>query len=565
MGTRLKTKLTLGLVFLFIVILAFGILGIYYINLLSKDSRLIIKDNHLTMGYCNNMLKALEELPADTTTLKAFEENLSLQEKNETEPGEMQATQLVRKNFNELKSNPLDSSNYKDIRRAIYRIQDLNQQAIFNKNKVASNTAEKATFWLTVIVTVLTIVAFTFIVNFPGIISHPLQALSEGIREIANKNYRKRIYLKQNDEFGDLATAFNSMAEKLDEYEHSTLSQILFEKTRIETIINQMRDGIIGFDEKGNILFMNAVAENLFGLKEKEVVGKYNADIAVRNDLMRTLLQDRQKTELKIYADGKESFFTKEPIIVRNGEYIIGEVIVLRNITPFHELDEAKTNFIATVSHELKTPMSSIKMSSRLLNDERVGNLNTEQKELVKSIDDDVERLLKITGELLNMAQVETGNIQLKLQQTSPQQVVMTAQQAVQTQATQRNIHIHYQVEEGLPAIQADAEKTSWVMVNLLTNAIKYSHENSIIEVIVKRSDNTVVFSVTDHGRGIEEKYLSRIFNRYFKVPGSIEKAGTGLGLAISKEFIEAQGGEISVTSTYGEGSTFSVSLPVSS
>ncbi len=565
MGTRLKTKLTLGLVFLFIVILAFGILGIYYINLLSKDSRLIIKDNHLTLGYCNNMLKALEELPADTTTLKAFEENLSLQEKNETEPGEMQATQLVRKNFNELKSNPLDSSNYKDIRRAIYRIQDLNQQAIFNKNKVASNTAEKATFWLTVIVTVLTIVAFTFIVNFPGIISHPLQALSEGIREIANKNYRKRIYLKQNDEFGDLATAFNSMAEKLDEYEHSTLSQILFEKTRIETIINQMRDGIIGFDEKGNILFMNAVAENLFGLKEKEVVGKYNADIAVRNDLMRTLLQDRQKTELKIYADGKESFFTKEPIIVRNGEYIIGEVIVLRNITPFHELDEAKTNFIATVSHELKTPMSSIKMSSRLLNDERVGNLNTEQKELVKSIDDDVERLLKITGELLNMAQVETGNIQLKLQQTSPQQVVMTAQQAVQTQATQRNIHIHYQVEEGLPAIQADAEKTSWVMVNLLTNAIKYSHENSIIEVIVKRSDNTVVFSVTDHGRGIEEKYLSRIFNRYFKVPGSIEKAGTGLGLAISKEFIEAQGGEISVTSTYGEGSTFSFSLPVSS
>ena len=163
------------------------------------------------------------------------------------------------------------------------------------------------------------------------------------------------------------------------------------------------------------------------------------------------------------------------------------------------------------------------------------------------------------------MAQVETGNIQLKLQQTSPQQVVMTAQQAVQTQATQRNIHIHYQVEEGLPAIQADAEKTSWVMVNLLTNAIKYSHENSIIEVIVKRSDNTVVFSVTDHGRGIEEKYLSRIFNRYFKVPGSIEKAGTGLGLAISKEFIEAQGGEISVTSTYGEGSTFSFSLPVSS
>lgn len=562
MGTRLKTKLTLGLVFLFIVILAFGILGIFYINRLSNDSRMIIKDNHLTLQFCNNMLRSLEEMPGDTSALRLFGENLAQQEKNVTEPGELQATQLVRKNFDELKANPADTSNYKDIRRAIFRIQDLNQQAIFHKNQVASSTAEHATFWLTVIVTILTIVAFTFIVNFPGVISHPLQALSEGIREIANKNYRKRIYLKQNDEFGELASAFNSMAEKLDEYEHSSLSQILFEKTRIETIINQMRDGIIGFDEKGHILFMNAVAENLFGLREKEVIGQYNADIAVQNDLMRTLLQDRQKTELKIYADGKESFFTKEPIIVRNGEYVIGEVIVLRNITPFHELDEAKTNFIATVSHELKTPMSSIKMSSQLLKDERIGALNNEQKELVKSIDDDVDRLLKITAELLNMAQVETGNIQLRMQQTAPQQIVLTAQQAVQTQATQRNIHIHYRIAENLPFIQADAEKTSWVMINLLTNAIKYSPENAVIEVEVKQADKTVEFSVADRGRGIEEKYLSRIFDRYFKVPGSIEKAGTGLGLAISKEFIEAQGGHISVTSTYGEGSTFCFSLP---
>lgn len=562
MGTRLKTKLTLGLVFLFIVILAFGILGIFYINRLSKDARLIIKDNHATLAYCNNMLKALEGLPGDTSALGRFEKNLQLQEKNETEPGEKEATQVVRQHFNALKSDVNDSSDYKLIRQSIYRIQDLNQLAMANKNTRASATAENATFWLTIIVTALTIVAFTFIVNFPGIISEPLQALAEGISAIANKNYSKRIYLKQNDEFGELAGAFNSMAEKLDEYEHSNLSQILFEKTRIETIINQMKDGIIGFNEKGHVLFMNAVAENLFGLKEKDILGQYNADIAIRNDLMRTLLKDREKKELKIYADGKESFFIKDPITVTNGEQVMGEVIVLRNITPFHELDEAKTNFIATVSHELKTPMSSIKMSTRLLLDERVGPLNSEQQELAKSIDDDVDRLLKITGELLNMAQVETGNLQLKLQQTTPQQIVLTAQQAVQTQATQRNIHIHYQVPEGLPSIQADAEKTSWVLINLLTNAIKYSHENAIIEVTVQQQHKRVVFSVTDYGRGIEEKYLSRVFDRYFKVPGSIEKAGTGLGLAISKEFIEAQGGEIWVKSSYGEGSEFSFSLP---
>ena len=311
MGTRLKTKLTLGLSFLFIVILSFGILGIFYINRLSNDAKLILKDNHITLKYCNNMLIALEELPADSAALKSFEQNLALQEKNITEAGEGDATKRVRSNFEELKKLPADSSNYKDIRRAIFQIQEVNQEAIVRKNAVAAATAEQATFWLTVIVTVLTIIAFTFIINFPGIISNPIKVLSEGIAEIANKNYSKRIHLAQNDEFGELAAAFNSMAGKLDEYEHSNLAKIVFEKTRIETIINQMKDGIIGLDEKQQVLFLNVVAENLLGLKEKEISGKYAPDIALKNDLMRTLLQDAEKKELKIYADGKESFFSK--------------------------------------------------------------------------------------------------------------------------------------------------------------------------------------------------------------------------------------------------------------
>ena len=296
---------------------------------------------------------------------------------------------------------------------------------------------------LTIIFTILTLVAFTFIYNLPGIISDPISSLSEGITEIANKNYTKRIYLKQKDEFGDLANAFNVMAGKLDEYESSNLAKIKFEKSRIETIINQMRDGIIGFDEKRNILFLNAVAENLLGLKEKDIMGKYAPDLALKNDLMRTLLQERQaKEELKIYADNKESYFNKDVLTVTNNEQVIGKVIVLRNITPFHELNEAKTNFIATVSHELKTPISSIKMSAQLLNDGRIGELNREQKDLTRSIQDDAERLLKITGELLNMAQVETGNIQLKMQGTQPESIVELSLSAVQFQAQQKNIEL---------------------------------------------------------------------------------------------------------------------------
>ena len=540
------------------MIVLFGVLGLYYINRLSNDGRLVLQNNHESLVYCNRMLQSLEDLQTDKNAMATFQENLKKQQANITEEGEKDATDDLTRNFNELLTDPSDSSNYSDIRRSIFKIQDLNEMATVRKNTAALQTADNAKDVLTVLFTILTLVAFTFIFNLPGIISGPIRSLSEGILAVAGKDYKKRIYLRQGDEFGDLANAFNTMAEKLDEYESSNLAKIKFEKSRIETIINQMRDGIIGLDEKRNVLFLNAVAEKLLGLKEAAIAGVYAPDIAVTNDLMRRLLQDNpEKKDLKIYADNKESYFSKDVLEVSNNETIIGQVIVLRNITPFHELNEAKTNFIATVSHELKTPLSSIKMSARLLTDLRVGALNGEQQELIRSITDDADRLLKITGELLNMSQVETGNIQLKLQPASPVTIVDHAVQAVLFQAQQKHVQIKTKIADNLPSIQADLEKTSWVLINFLTNAIKYSPEDADIEVTACLQRNKVEFIVKDQGRGIDEKYLPRIFDRYFKVPGSHDRNGTGLGLSISKEFIEAQGGKIWVTSQLGEGSSF--------
>ncbi len=561
MAMKLKTKLSFGLSFLFVVILSFGILSIFYINRLSSDSQKVLKNNHESLVYCNNMLKALEDIPAKKSAVTFFNDNLTRQENNITETGEGFATKELRKNFEELLANPSDPSNYPEIRQSVYLINDLNQQAILRKNEVAKKTAEDANLWLTIIFVVLGLVTFTFVVNFPQIIATPVRLLNDGIRAIAQKDYAKRIYLKQNDEFGELVNAFNGMAEKLDEYEHSNLAKIKFEKSRIETIINQMRDAIIGLDGKGNILFLNEVAQNLLGLKEANITGRYAADIALTNDLMRNLLQGEDKKELKIFADDKESYFNKDVLNVTDNETIIGKVIVLRNITPFHELNEAKTNFIATVSHELKTPISSIKMSAKLLTDSRVGDLNSEQQDLIKSITDDSDRLLKITGELLNMSQVETGNLQLKLQQANPGDIVEQAIQAVLFQAQQKNISIKKNINENLPSVVADTEKTSWVLINFLTNAIKYSGESSAIEVAVYPNEQSVIFSVTDQGKGIDEKYIPKIFDRYFKVPGTQERTGTGLGLSISKEFIEAQNGHIWATSTIGQGSRFSFEL----
>jgi signal transduction histidine kinase len=259
-------------------------------------------------------------------------------------------------------------------------------------------------------------------------------------------------------------------------------------------------------------------------------------------------------------VDNRENYFTKEVMdIAQDGSS--SKVIVLKNITSFKELDVAKTNFIATVSHELKTPLASSDFSLKLLEDERVGSLSEEQKELIQNLKQDNQRMLRILSELLNMSQVEAGKIQLDITEVSPYLIADGAIKAVLNTAVEKNITIQNDYEPDLPNIKADAEKTGWVLNNFLTNAIKYAPEDSAVKVRVKEAGKSVSFSVTDQGPGIPSEYLPKVFERFFKVPGS-KARGTGLGLAISKEFIEAEGGEIWVKSEIGSGSKFGFNLP---
>ena len=185
---------------------------------------------------------------------------------------------------------------------------------------------------------------------------------------------------------------------------------------------------------------------------------------------------------------------------------------------------------------------------------------NPDQKHLLESIKDDANRLLKITGELLNMTQVETGNIQLNIKPANPKEIVDYAVAFNKVLAEQKKIHVDVSLPEKIPAVLADSEKTAWVISNLVSNAIRYSPENSTILLSIQEKGNGIQFLVRDEGQGIDPQYKNKIFDRYFRVPGS-QKGGTGLGLAISKEFIEAQNGSISVESNIGTGSAFVVTL----
>ncbi len=559
MAIKLKTKVALGGLFLFLLLILVGALSLFYFNRLSNDSKEIIKDNYETLNYSREMLLELNNLAAGGGSISHFEQNLQLQEKNITEPGEKEVTEALRRDFNHLKATGHTDSISQIIHNKISRIMQMNLQAIGGKNKAVQASAESAKTIIVLCLTVCLLLGLTFIFNFPSLVASPVAKLTEGIRAVANKNYSERIHLNRKDEFGELANAFNIMAEQLDKYEHSNLARILFEKQRAETVINSLKDASIGIDHKGTVLFANQQALQLLNLKEQEIAGLSQEEVKNKNDLFRFLINEQNNIPFKIVLDGKENYFTKEIIELRQADQKTGMVIVLKNITPFKELDVAKTHFIATVSHELKTPLASSDFSLKLLEDERVGALTPEQKELVASLKDDNKRLLRILSELLDLSQVDSGKIQLNKVPVQAASLVDKALESVLNVARDKEIQIKKEIKADLPPVLADPDKTTWVLINFLTNAIRYSAAGSAIIIKVHPSGNKTEFSVQDSGKGIDSRYIDKIFDRYFKIPGA--KEGSGLGLAICKEFIEAQGGIISVASEAGKGSRFSFVL----
>lgn len=418
------------------------------------------------------------------------------------------------------------------------------------------------------------------LVRLPDSVNRPFQELTQAINEIANHNYDVALGLADSQTMVQLSANFNRMACRLRDYHNSSISKLRESKQYIETIIDSIDEPIICIDKQLTLYFINNEALDILNLRREDAVGKSAQETAMRNDLLRRLLvgmdghkeqeNEEKKTEpLKIYADNKESYFQVKYLPVRMTDHEgsikeSGTVIMLKNITEFHKLDVAKTTFISTISHELKTPISAILMSQQLLADNRVGGLNPEQKELSDSIRENGERLLSITGELLNMTQVESGVLQLKPHITRPIELIDYAIKANQVQADKFHINIEVDYpKEKISKLYVDSEKIAWVLTNLLSNAIRYSSENDrVIIGALQQDEHHVRLYVQDFGRGIDPRYHESIFERYFRVPGT-KIQGSGLGLSISRDFVEAHNGTLTVESELGKGSKFIVTLPV--
>lgn len=416
------------------------------------------------------------------------------------------------------------------------------------------------------------------LIRVPQAINTPVKQLTDGIKEVANHNYNIQLNLSGSAELDEVSEGFNRMVRRLQDYHNSTYAELKASQKYLTTIINAISEPIIGLDNDLNILFISQDALGVLNLKREECINRPARDIALGNDLLRRLLvglrhkedtpadSSKKKEEpLKIYANDKESYFqVKYMDIVMKGTdgttpVKQGVVIILKNITEFQELDTAKTTFISTISHELKTPIAAILMSQQLLENEQVGHLNAEQEELSQSIKDNSRRLLDITSELLNMTQVESGRLQLKPKITKPIELIDYAIKANRVQAEKFGIQIEveYPPEGKIGKLFVDSEKIAWVLTNLLSNAIRYSYENWRVIVGARQPDSKhIEMYVKDFGKGIDPRYHESIFEHYFRVPGT-KVQGSGLGLSISRDFMEAHHGTLTVQSEPGKGSTF--------
>jgi len=605
----LKSKISLGVIFLFAVILLLSVLGIMFINHLAHKSKGTIVENYSSVNYMMNMvnelddintfqIKYLEKQILDSVQLNEYRESINFFEKNLqyetniiTESGEAELVHRLHStykdyltNYDQLRNNPqlkekdfeILQERYLAVKIKILDIYKINMTAITHKTNNLQTTADDVTLYMSIVATISILITISFIFTFPSSIVEPIKELTKKIKSISERNYDQKLEIHTNDELGELANAFNVMAARLKLYDAKQIDQLLFEQKRLEAVVHSFEDGILFIDENRKVVLVNNSILKLTGLKEQDVLHHYIPDVAAYNDLIREIYKtvllkiSNDEVEIKLIRiahEGKEFFFNieVEEIITyaesEKKETFIGNLILLRNITKYQERDKAKTNLLATASHELKTPLSSINLSLKLLDDKRVGVLNDEQKEIISTLRQHSNRLSRVINELLDYSQIETGNIRLKFTSVKPDIVLDIGVTALMMQVSEKNIDLQTIVEEDLPEIHADLEKLVFVFINILNNAIRYSKKGDEIKIEVMKVDNDVQFSIKDHGPGISKEDKEKLFQRFTQV-GEMSKQGWGLGLAISREFINAQNGRIWVESEVGKGSTFVFSIP---
>lgn len=404
----------------------------------------------------------------------------------------------------------------------------------------------------------------------------PINQLTNSVRSIREGNLCNDIQVNSDDEIGELAHEFNSLTKRLQEYDRMNIKKLVDEKNKSVSIVNSISDPIIVTDVDHRIILLNPACELVFDITQDDALGKHFLE-AIENKSIYSIMNDAAKDSSKydgnptdiitLNVKDKDMYYrvTAAPIYGKDND-VIGTVAVLQDITHLKEVENLKSEFVSTVSHEFRTPLTSISLGVGLLLDGTLGEINEGQREIITAIMDEETRLANLVNDLLDLSRIESGKIAINMKLCKIENIIGDTVGALMEQAKNKGINLGYYFDEELPPVKADSDKIRIVLTNLIGNALKFTPQNGKIEVFAYLRGRFVYVSVKDNGIGIPREYHERIFERFVQVKKDInDGVGSGLGLAIAKKIVELHGGDIWVESKEGDGSTFTFTLKTAS
>jgi PAS domain S-box-containing protein len=404
-------------------------------------------------------------------------------------------------------------------------------------------------------------------------ISSPISEMTKSATKIAQGNFSHKIKVDSDDEIGRLGRLFNYMTVELKRLNKMNLAKIITERNKTQTIIKNIADGVVVTDPKLRILILNASVEKWFGLKEGEASEKPLTDFIQETKLVDLIVEAVRKNtktlpaveiSLKLKGEWKSRIFQARAARVQqeDGE-LVGIVTILRDVTQQKEIDKLKTELVSMVAHELRSPLTSISGFSELLLDSDI--TKSQSEEYATIILNESRRLSDLINKFLDISRIEAGRIQPKKVSLDLLEIVQIVVGNNSYLSSKKNIEVEIHSISRLGKIYADAGMMEQVFLNLFSNAVKYSPNNTRIDFVLKASDGEVVVQIQDHGYGISPKALPHIFEKFYRVTdneATREVVGSGLGLALVKQIVDLHGGHIEVESKLGHGSVFSIHLP---
>ncbi|CAN5492152.1 hypothetical protein BH11PLA2_BH11PLA2_22450 [soil metagenome] len=402
----------------------------------------------------------------------------------------------------------------------------------------------------------------------------PIRAVTEAAHAIGHsKQLDKLVPVFGRDELGQLAETFNAMTQQLREYRMTNLSKLLRAQRTAQATVDSFPDPVLVLDTGGRVELANPAARQVLGVGpaiEGNIEHVWQPPESLRQSVQEVLSAQRSSAAesfdqaITFRTAGEEHSYLPQvrPIRSVDGD-ILGAAVVLADVTRFRLLDQFKTDLVATVSHELKTPLTSVRLAVHILLEERVGSLTAKQTELLVDARDNAERLLVLIDQLLSLAKLQRPEGEERRQDEPPEHLLRLAADTVRPRAEDKHVELVIEPSTDVPTVRVDVDRMATALGNLVQNAITYTPAGGHVTLSTNRTaDDRVELTVSDTGVGIPVEHLPHIFDRFFRIPGQSNPAGTGLGLAIVKEVVTAHGGEIAVESEPGRGTCFRITLP---